>query len=174
MERLTEHCGDLVQIKKSCNLYDGSIVQRLAAYEDTGFDPMDIEMLRRAHDATKQNLETAKRVIAEWDAIILSKGYDFIKNLLQAEQEGRLVVLPCKVGDMVWLIEDPWTGKPLKKPLECEVNAIKKYSHGVYINLLFDTRTFNGTRDFNIEYFGKSVFLAREEAEAALKGESNG
>ena len=95
-------------------------------------------------------------------------------ELFLAECEGRLLVLPYNVGDTVWLIEDPWTGSPLKKPLECEVNAIKKYSHGVYINILFDTRKFNGTRDFNIEYFGKSAFTTREEAEAALKGEGNG
>ena len=90
-------------------------------------------------------------------------------ELLKLEEAGRLVTLPCKVGDTVWTISEPWTAAPLKKPLAVEVNATKQYSHGAYINLLFDTRKFSGTRDYNVNNIGKTVFLTREEAEKALE-----
>ena len=47
---------------------------------------------------------------------------------------------------------------------------MKMYSHGLYVNLLFDTRKINGTRDYEINHIGKTVFLTREEAKAAEDG----
>lgn len=94
---------------------------------------------------------------------------DRMLELLKADKAGRLVVLPCKVGDTVWVTRNPWTGKLLKKPLDAYVNGVKMYSHGIYVNLLFDTRKINGTRDYEINHIGKTVFLTREEAEAALE-----
>ena len=90
-------------------------------------------------------------------------------KLAEADKDGRLVVLPCKVGDTVWVTRNPWTGKLLKKPLDAYVNGMKMYSHGLYVNLLFDTRKINGTRDYEINHIGKTVFLTREEADAALE-----
>lgn len=75
-----------------------------------------------------------------------------------AEEQGRLIVLPCKVGDTVY-INTP-SGATL-----CEVvDSITKPE--------LRTRTLGGLRglDFNFHEFGKSVFLSREEAERALEG----
>ena len=84
------------------------------------------------------------------------------------------VVLPCKVGDTVWAIENPWTGELLKKPIEAYVNGMKKFSHGLYVNVLFDTRKINGTRDYEVNHIGKTLFLTCEEAEAALEAMKDG
>lgn len=145
----------------------GKIVNRLAAYEDTGLTPFDIEMLRCAHDATKQNLETAKRIIAEWDAIILDKGFDFIKNLLQAEQEGRLVVLPCKVGDTIYDIYEAM-GNGIGGPIARRFNECK-----IHIDLRGKSYLCADGYILAFDEFGETLFLTREEAEAALKGEGN-
>ncbi len=59
-----------------------------------------------------------------------------------AEDEGRLVVLPCKVGDTVHVLRQSWNGWNIDK---------KKFTYGM------------------IGKLGKTVFLAREEAEKALK-----
>lgn len=59
-----------------------------------------------------------------------------------AEDEGRLVALPCKVGDAVHVLRQSWNGWNIDK---------KKFTYGM------------------IGKFGKTVFLAREEAEKALK-----
>lgn len=94
---------------------------------------------------------------------------DRLEELAEADRAGRLVVLPCKVSDTVWVTRNPWTGKLLKKPIEAYANGMKKFSHGLYVNLLFDTRKINGTRDYEINHIGKTVFFTREEAEKALE-----
>ena len=101
-------------------------------------------------------------------------GIDRLKELAEADKDGRLVVLPCKVGDTLWVARNPWTGELLKKPLDAYVNGMKMYSHGLYVNLLFDTRKINGTRDYEINHIGKTVFFTREEAEKALEAMKDG
>ena len=65
-----------------------------------------------------------------------------------AEEDGRLVVLPCKVGTPVFIIGSKWRGG--------------RYDQWV------NTGNFRWS---DLEKFGKTVFLTREDAEAALKGE---
>ena len=125
---------------------------RLAAYEDTRMEPEEITAMQHT----------------------LDEYHKVADPLLRAQTAGRLVVLPCKVGDTVWVTRNPWTGKLLKKPLDAYVNGVKMYSHGIYVNLLFDTRKINGTRDCEINHIGKTVFLTREEAEAALEATKRG
>lgn len=129
---------------------------RLAAYEDAGLEPREVSA-----------------IVKEWSDLctVIGEcgGIDRLRELAEADRAGRLVVLPCKVGDTVWVTRNPWTGKLLKKTLDAYVNGMKMYSHGLYVNLLFDTRKINGTRDYEINHIGKTVFLTREEAEAALE-----
>ena len=79
MERLTEHCGNFVQVKKSCNLYDGSIVTRLADYEDTGLMPEEIQKtiadaslaynaLMILQDQDANNTSICRDALATWGA----------------------------------------------------------------------------------------------------------
>lgn len=133
---------------------------RLAAYEDTRLTPEEIDMDHEAAEQLRQ----------------LCQGCDLdrLEELAEADRAGRLMVSPCKVGDTVWVTRNPWTGKLLKKPLDAYVNGMKMYSHGLYVNLLFDTRKINGTRDYEINHIGKTVFLTHEEAEAALEAMKDG
>ena len=74
-----------------------------------------------------------------------------IKKLYEyetAEEDGRLVVLPCKVGDAVYKIiyqRDNFDDQP--------------YSIITTVNFKYEM----------IDQIGKTVFLTREEAEKALK-----
>lgn len=133
---------------------------RLAAYEDTRLTPEEIDMDHEAAEQLRQ----------------LCQGCDLdrLEELAKADRAGRLMVSPRKVGDTVWVTRNPWTGKLLKKPLDAYVNGMKMYSHGLYVNLLFDTRKINGTRDYEINHIGKTVFLTHEEAEAALEAMKDG
>lgn len=131
-----------------------NIRKALLAYENTGMTP--------------EQCENAKAIIESAFSDDTSKA-ERIRELLKADKDGRLVVPPCKVGDTVWVTSNPWTGKLLKKPLDAYVNGMKMYSHGLYVNLLFDTRKINGTRDYEINHIGKTVFLTHEEAKKALE-----
>ena len=74
-------------------------------------------------------------------------------ELTQAEKDGRLVVLPCKFGEELWIV----VTKSAKRHLP-EYSFVKrsKLAWGNLRRVLQD--------------FGKTVFLTRAEAEAALKG----
>ena len=132
------------------NCSQKQVWERLKAYEDSKLSSEDAA-----------NLHAILRL---GDGMTLMR----LRELAVADQEGRCVVPPCKVGDMVWVIAHPWTGKLQKKPLVAYVNGMKLFTHGLYVNVLFDTLKINGTRDYGISRIGKTVFLTREEAEKAL------
>lgn len=179
MERLTEHSKqtshengiccthfrgpECLEVGGNCAMnckWEEAAWSRLAAYEDTRLTPEEIDM---DHEAAEQLRHLCRNC-----------DIDRLEELAEADRAGRLMVSPCKVGDTVWVTRNPWTGKLLKKPLDAYVNGVEMYSHGLYVNLLFDTRKINGTRDYEINHIGKTVFLTREEAEKALEVMKNG
>ena len=87
---------------------------------------------------------------------------DKLATYEDAEEQGRLVVLPCKVGDTVWGRDGaPWT-----------VISIEWFSRRVTQLHCKSPATGRGmTFSVGKRSIGKTVFLTREEAEAALKGE---
>lgn len=103
------------------------LATRLAAYEDTGLTPEDL----------RSNVDI---------------DYVRIVELLKAEAEDRLVVLPCKVGDIVYGAETS------------PVIPLHVFEYAVYLE------SAEGGDFEVVSNFGKTVFLTREEAEAALKG----
>ena len=143
--------------KGGCN--NGCIVPklygRLAAYEDTGMEP----------DAIKEFRELCTDEVAEL-ARTLRKAFecgevDHIRDLLQAERDGRLVVLPCKVGDVVYGFHGEKTILPMvAKWIETNTDGWTVAAQYVPMAPKF----------YLFSDFGKTVFLTREEAEAALKG----
>lgn len=82
-----------------------------------------------------------------------------IRDLLQAEKDGRLVVLPCKVGATVY-------GHSKAEVSEYKVAVISLATYNWYL------RCQNHNSDFWVTDadIGKTVFLSREEAALAQKG----
>ena len=117
----------------------------LAAYEDTGVEPDD---LKKAFNET---------AILKLAAQALSTTPDHLRDLLQAEQDGRLVVLPCKAGSLIYV------GRMPAIITRFFGYVRERYFHAVFCNE-------NKGIDIPFEELGKTVFLTREEAEAALKG----
>lgn len=77
----------------------------------------------------------------------------------QAESDGRLVVLPCKVGDVVYQRDS------YGNLYEATVQSIVIDNR----RMIFITSGIG----FDCDAIGKSVFLTREEAEKALEGMGN-
>ena len=67
---------------------------RLSAYEDTGLEPQDI--------ISAVDMAKIACALHELNAYKDIGPIDHIRDIIQAEQDGRMVVLPCKVGDHVW------------------------------------------------------------------------
>lgn len=92
---------------------------------------------------------------------------DVIKKLAayeDAEEQGRLVRLPCKVGTAIWRV---WYGK-IYRYVVVEVDAQD------HVKLRFLIECLPYLRFYWDDEYGKTVFLSRAEAEAALKGENIG
>ena len=100
---------------------------------------------------------------------ILGDEYDLdrLRELAEADREGRCVVLPCKVGDRVWFTKFMWNYA--KQPIPAIVCGIKTFSSSGTFTFMALTDTNNVSRSFINQDIGKTVFLTREEAEAALK-----
>ena len=81
--------------------------------------------------------------------------YRKLKAYEDAEEQGLLLQLPCKVGDKAYII----VGKDISK------QTIQRVTIGSDKILEFCTKK----RGFAISDIGKKVFLTREEAEAKLK-----
>lgn len=81
--------------------------------------------------------------------------FDRLLELADADRAGLLVMLPCKVGDTVFDIEDG----------TAYATRVLNIS---YFGDHWACRTVSSYP--NLEQFGTRIFLTREEAEAALKG----
>ena len=81
-----------------------------------------------------------------------------------AEEQGLLLRLPCKVGDMVYCIED-------KQVWCCTIEKISiSKNNGTWIEISFPEEMPDlASMEFYPNEMGKTVFLTREEAEAKLK-----
>ena len=108
MERLTKRIegGQAVfhECHGTCGTCDGAncycigpMVDRLAAYEDSGLEPEEIERIVDAYGRG----HTLRTESAERLEIVREIKTDRLRELAKAEKDGRLEVLPCKVGDHI-------------------------------------------------------------------------
>lgn len=82
------------------------------------------------------------------------------------EEATRLMKLPCAVGDTVWAITWVFNGKEI-------VNSIVSRKIDGFIGIRSNPLCMISKEPYRMDFasseFGKTVFLTREEAEAALK-----
>lgn len=131
---------------------------RLMQYEDTGLEPAMCANYKTFEDEAISKGVPFKRIVA----------------LMEADRAGRLVVLPCKVGDTLWV-----TGRDnVPREMELEAPDIRTVCTDED-NLCMSTcnRKPDGFCAYRLRNdgadIGKTVFLTREEAEAALKAVKN-
>lgn len=122
------------------------------------------------YDGACSQKETWKRLKEYEDTMPLGR----VRELAQAEKDGRLVVLPCKVGDTVYRVVRRKDGGGHISP--AVVSGIHmadtarghRYQKGTeYVVLRVDGYYCDHV---DVKKFGKTVFLDRKEAEAELKG----
>lgn len=114
------------------------IYWRLKAYEDTGLYPESVEALKLSM------MGKAISEITEFEGLPI----DRLRELAEADKDGRVLILPCKLGTKVYRI---------------------RYEIADYPD---DPEPEIATTWFTPEYredIGKTVFLTREEAERAME-----
>lgn len=150
MERLTfegNFC-DIAQCRDSACRQDGTCTQRLVwerlkAYEDAGLSPQACAEAREIEETLS--------------------GYDYsisrMVELMKADKDGRVLILPCKRGDGIYI---------------CSAGRAWRF-------WVTDVSTLNGRTVLNVQGFGtiaaddvgKTAFLSLEEAERALEEQKN-
>ena len=144
MERLTYFKDGYWRVNFSGVQYQADFVDRLAAYEDSRLSPEDAA-----------NLHAILRL---GDGMTLMR----LRELAVADQEGRVIVLPCKVGQRVFALLD--TDKHIS---ECEIKQIGLGNEIGFVGL--EPIGARGRKyGVALNGFGKTVFLTREEADKAL------
>lgn len=148
MERLTNKREADAQRKeyerRLANEYPRNIPEerflRLAAYEDSGCEPEEVLPKDKADEIALKLMR-----IADLESFC---SYDRLRELAEADKDGRVLILPCKLGTKVYRIRYTIADYPDEPDLE-----------------IADTW-------FTPEYredIGKTVFLTREEAERAMQ-----
>lgn len=160
--------------------------ERLKKYEDTGLEPEEI----------KEWIEAGKELFFDHADLYAEFGtIDHIRELAQAEKDGRLVVLPCK-DDIVYTIEEDYFNcgecrhgdsahyQAKINRISCDMNNgvhcpfyVKEHkADGFYVK--FDSSgsvVLSNPGEFGYEGLEQfcgidgNVYYTREEAEAALK-----
>lgn len=103
-----------------------------------------------------------KNDVAMYEALKSIEGIaplDRLRELAQADREGRCVVLPCKVGDVVYGFHNGKTILPM-------VAKWIETNDGWTVAAQY---TPMAPKFYRFADFGKTVFLTREEADAALE-----
>lgn len=120
------------------------LLDRLAEYEDTGLTPEEVSAL-----------------VKDWSDLctIIGEcgGIDRLRELDEADKNGRVVVLPCKIGDVLY------RASPSGVVVHRVANMVyRELTSRWYIDTIPNL-------PYASEELGKTTFLTREEAEKALK-----
>ena len=156
MERLTfegNFC-EIAQCKDVKCPYDTDCSQkqvweRLKAYEDTGLTPEEIKA------------PFTEDAMINLAAQALGVEPSRLRELAVADKDGRCVVPPCTVGDVVYGFHGEKTILPMV------AKWIETNTDGWCIAVQYTPRA---PRFYRFSDFGKTVFLTREEAKKALHG----
>lgn len=129
---------------------------------------MDFYWRLKAYEDTERTPEEVTTLVKDWSDLctIVGEcgGISRVRVLAEANKDGRLVALPCKVGDTVYRIvrdADPHITR----------DEVRNIYFADDMTLCVELV---GGRIILSEKFGKTVFLTREEAKRALEAMKDG
>lgn len=143
-----EDNGNCTAVGGFCTAVPAAHCPLLREYLDTGLTP---EEIKTPSEDTMINL-AAQALCVEPSRL---------RELAKADKDGRVVVLPCRQGDELWT----YCNHPVKRVYSFTVSDVSTLNGRTVLNTL-------GLGTIRPEDIGKTVFLTREEAEKAMKGET--
>lgn len=143
--------GNCTAVGGFCTAVTAAHCPMLQKYLDTGLGPDEVTALQK-------DWSDLCTIVGECG------GIDRLRELAEADKDGRLVVLPCKAGDTVYEVTSR------KTISEYRVKAIRVELFCTFIEwdivAGFVDKSIFGVP---VDEIGKTVFLTREEAEKALE-----
>ena len=158
MKRLTIRNSD-GSVSQPTDLNWAAALEKLAAYEDTELEPEEVRGIKIAYDEVQLPYE------------VVATGEDAARVIrwLEADDQGRLLVLPCKVGQEVYRLRPGYCDYRDKDMCIAYCDGWDYACPDYEAEMELVSGRFVVSDYPNI---GKTVFLNREEAEAALEKES--
>ena len=135
--------------------------ERLAHYEDTRLTPAEVHSM-----------------YGEWNAMmsVLNRigSYDRLRELDEADKDGHVLILPCKVGDTVYVIDkgdyghnyQPYVREKVVYEITCKS---KKNGTQLGWGVCLGPGDCGTIARHRLDKLGQSWFLTREEAERVLE-----
>lgn len=123
---------------------------RLKAYEDRGCEPEEVLPKDKADEIALKLMR-----LADLESLC---SYDRLRELAEADKDGRVVVLPCRVGDKVWFETYKNSARDF---IGIQPHEVARISVDIIVpGEIVDT-------GIPVDQIGVSVFLSEAEAVAA-------
>ena len=152
-----EDNGTCVAVNRFCTAVPAAHCPLLREYLDTELTPQEVLSMKFEWCAMMDALNS------------IGGGYTRLRELAEADRDGRLVMPPCKPGDTVYEVTSR------KTISEYRVKAIRVELFCTFIEwdivAGFVDKSIFGVP---VNEIGKTVFLTREEAEKALEAMKDG
>ena len=142
----------------------GDAVDRLAQYEETGFEPEEIinsafsPVCIGCEGKDEHGYRTEQ---CDYDNSFVKciRQSKHLAELAEAELDGRIIILPCKVGDMVFY----------RRGTDIIGDTVER----IVIDGMDNQIIVGAHKAYTFWDWGRNVFATREEAEAELKEKTN-
>ena len=149
---------------------DDALMRTSDALREISEEPRQSEWARKVLDDAATGMDRMERELYEFHKATAGISLDRLTEICAAEKDGRCVVLPCKVGDTFYTIEQQWTLCHLdnyRDEYSCQGCEEEKCDSKKVPEIVAHKCS---TVSQLAAYIGKTVFLTRPEAEAAMKG----
>ena len=161
-------CNDSCMKIIPCKWYTKAI-EKLKHYEDLE------EQLNKVYGDCDGLLESMIELLEEHSGVdipddtvkallLINGSVDFYKKCESLEEQGRLIKLPCKVGDTVWKVEERLEHIYIERLVIDRIEVNDNYIYYFANEKITGESVIWDNCDFS-----KTVFLTKSEAEAKLK-----
>lgn len=153
--------GNCTAVGGFCTAVPAAYCPLLRQYLDTGLTPEEVLPKDKADEIALKLMR-----LADLESLC---NYTRLRELAEADKDGRVEVLPCKAGDRLYEV----TGR--KTISVYKVRAIRVELFGLFIEWdIIEGFVWQSLSGINAGEIGKTAFLTREEAEKALEATKNG
>lgn len=156
-------CGSEPTIRRceaSCPYFKGGDTRKCIPIMTANAAAAITDLLARA-EAAERERDQAVGLYGLSKGFISLHDLDRLRELVEADQEGRCVVLPVKIGDRVYCLQSYFNDAKMKSERRVKCRTVD------FIQSAPDLFECDG-HIFKFGDIGKTVFLTREAAEAEL------
>ena len=107
--------------------------------------------------------------VTDCENCAIQRAFDKLAYYEDLEEKGLFAKLPCKVGDIIYEVDEGILFDDVIEPIKCKVTYIL-IKTAIHIDVeVIEGHGVGSTYTFEVADFGKTVFLTKEEAEKELE-----